>query len=161
MLVVSDADVIIHLSKLEKLSVLQSLYNEVAIPEYIKYEITGKDNPDIHKAINSFLKVFAASRDKAENIAGKHGIHIGEGYVKALGEELKSTLFLSNERKVRRAAREEGFAVVGTIGIILRAVKKGFLDKAEASFLLEKMKSQDFRIHPDILQKAAKTLEEV
>ena len=36
---VSDADVIIHLSKLEKLSLLQSLYTEVAIPDYIKEEL--------------------------------------------------------------------------------------------------------------------------
>lgn len=112
MLVVSDADVIIHLSKLDKLSILHSLYGEVAIPEYIKAEIAGKDNPAIRIGINSFLRVFATSKDKAENIAGKHGIHIGEGLVKALGEELKSSLFLSNERKVRRAAREEGFEVV-------------------------------------------------
>lgn len=104
MLVVSDADVIIHLSKLNKLSILRSLYIEVAIPEYIKSEITGKDNPAIHEAINSFLKIFATSKDLAENIAVKHGIHIGEAHVKALGEELKATLFLSNERKVRKAA---------------------------------------------------------
>lgn len=161
MLVVSDADVIIHLSKLNKLSILRSLYNEVAIPEYIKSEITGKDNPAIHEAINSFLKIFATSKDLAENIAGKHGIHIGEAHVKALGEELKATLFLSNERKVRKAAKEEGFAVVGTIGVILRAVKKGLLDRAEALSLLEKMKSEDFRIHPDLLQKAISAVKEL
>lgn len=161
MRVVSDADVIIHLSKLDKLSILRDLYIEVAIPEYIRSEITGKDNPGIHEAINSFLKIFATSKDVAENIATKHGIHIGEAHVKALGEELKATLFLSNERKVRNAAKEEGFVVVGTIGIILRAAKKGLLDRAEALSLLEKMKSEDFRIHPDILQKASKTLEEI
>ena len=37
--VVSDSDVIIHLSKLEKLYLLQSLYTEVAVPEYVKSEI--------------------------------------------------------------------------------------------------------------------------
>lgn len=63
--VVSDADVIIHLSKLDKLSILRSLYIEVAIPEYIRSEITGKDNPTIHKAINSFLKIFTTSKDTA------------------------------------------------------------------------------------------------
>ncbi len=161
MRVVSDADVIIHLAKLDKLSILRSLYIEVAIPEYIKSEITGKDSQDVHEAINSFLKIFATSKDAAEDIALKHGIHIGEAHVKTLGEGLKATLFLSNERKVRRAAKEEGFAVAGTIGIILMAVKKGLLDGAEALSLLEKMKSQDFRIHPDILQKAAKMLEEI
>jgi len=161
MRVVSDSDVLIHLLKLEKLSLLQSLYREVAIPEYVKLELLIKENPELQKAFNSFLKVFATSKGKAENIVRRRNIHIGEAHVKALGEELKATLFLSNEKKVRKAAKEEGFAVAGTIGVILRAVKNGLLDRAEALSLLGKMKSEDFRIHPDMLQKAAKTLEEI
>ncbi len=161
MRVVSDADILIHLSKLGKLSLLQSLYTEVAIPEYIKSEILGKDDKNILKAIDSFLKVFVISKDKPAKIAKRHGIHVGEGHVKALGEYLKASLFLSNERKVRQAAKEEGFTVVGTIGIILKAAKSGLVDKSEAISLLEKMKAEDFRIHPDILQKAIDTVDEI
>jgi predicted nucleic acid-binding protein len=159
--VVSDADVIIHLSKLDKLSLLLSLYTEVAIPEYIKSEILNKNNQEIQKAIDSFLKVFVTSKDKAEDIARKYGIHIGEGHVKALGEELKASLFLSNERKVKRAAKEERFVVAGTIGIILKSVKDGLIDKAEARSLFERMRTKDFRIHPDILQKAINAIKEI
>ena len=161
MRVVSDADVIIHLSKLEKLSLLQSLYNEVAVPEHVKSEILIKENAEIQRAFNSFLKVFATSKTNAEVIAKEHNIHIGEAHVKFLGEELKATLFLSNERKVRKAAKEEGFTVVGTIGIILKAVKNGLIDRADAAALLEKMKERDFRIHPDILQKAINSIREI
>jgi predicted nucleic acid-binding protein len=53
MLVVSDVDVLICLSKLDKLSNLRSLYVEVVIPEYVRSEITGKDNLVIHEAIDS------------------------------------------------------------------------------------------------------------
>lgn len=159
--VVSDADVLIHLSKLEKLSLLQSLYKEVAIPDYVKSEILLKEDTELQKAFNSFLKVFAISKDKAQDIAKRHNIHDGEAHVKVLGEEIKATLFLSNERKVRKAAKEEGFAVVGTIGIILRAMKDGLIDRAEARSLFEKMKTKDFRIHPDILQKAIDAVKEI
>ena len=102
MRVVSDADVIIHLSKLEKLSLLQSLYNEVAVPEHVKSEILIKEDVEIQRAFNSFIKVFATSKTNAEVIAKKHNIHIGEAHAKLLGEEIKALLFLSNERKVRR-----------------------------------------------------------
>ena len=159
--VVSDADVIIHLSKLEQLSLLKSLYSEVAIPEYTKSEILAKDNESIQNALNSFLKVYSVSKDKAERIAQSHDIHLGEAHVKTLGKDLKSSLFLSNERKVRQAAKEEGFSVVGTIGIILKAVRINVLKKTEAVTLLEKMKSSDFRIHPDILQKSLMALQEL
>lgn len=159
--VVSDADVIIHLSKLKKLSLLQSLYKEVAIPEYVKLEILIKENTELQKAFNSFLKVFATPNDKAENIAKKHNIHFGEAHVKVLGEDMKAKLFLSNERRVRKAAKEEGFAVSGTIGIILKAAKIGLIEKSEAWTLFEKMKAKDFRIHPDILQKAINAVEKM
>lgn len=161
MRVVSDADVIIHLSKLNKLLLLQSLYTEVAIPMYVKSEILVKATPELQKALNLFLKVVETSKDKAEDIVKKHNIHIGEAHVKVLGEELGAKLFLSNERRVRKAAKEEHFIVSGTIGIILRAVKMGLIAKSEAVLLMEKMKAQDFRIHPDILQKAMNTIKEI
>lgn len=45
MLVVSDADVLIHLSKLEKLSILKALYKEVAIPKRLRIsEFTTEAN---------------------------------------------------------------------------------------------------------------------
>jgi len=81
--------------------------------------------------------------------------------VKSLGEELNAYIFLSNERKVRQAAKEEGFDVVGTIGIILKAAKLRIIEKAEATSLIEKMKSPEFRIHPDILQKALVAIKEL
>jgi predicted nucleic acid-binding protein len=62
---------------------------------------------------------------------------------------------------VRKAAKEEGFAVVGTIGIILKAMKNGLISRPEATFLLEKMKAQDFRIHPDILNKAIEAVKKI
>jgi predicted nucleic acid-binding protein len=132
--VVSDADILIHLSKLRKLSLLQSLYKEVAIPDYIKFEILVKEDAEVRKALNAFLKVFTISEDKAQDIAKRHNIHVGEAHVKVLGDKLKATLFLSNERKVRKAAKEEGFAVVGTIGIILKATKNGLISRSEAIF---------------------------
>ncbi len=74
---------------------------------------------------------------------------------------MKATLFLSNEKKVRKAAKEEGFAVACTIGIILKAVKDRIIDKTEAKSLFEKMKAKNFRIHPDILQKAINAIKEI
>lgn len=158
MRVVSDADVLIHLSKLGKLSLLQSLYKEVALPEHVKSEIITKEDPELQKAFNSFLKVFETSKDKTDDIAKRHHIHVGEAHVKALGEKLNAALFLSNERKVRKAAKEEGFMVSGTVGIILKATKKGLISESEAKSLFEKMKMKDFRIHPDILQKATEAI---
>jgi len=159
--VVSDADVIIHLSKLRKLSLLRILYSEINIPKYVETELSGKTNEDIKEALGSLLRVHPTSAEDAEKIANRHGIHTGEAHVKALGEKLEAQLFLSNERKVRLAAKEEGFKVAGTIGIILKAAKSGKIEKSEAHALLERMKAEDFRIQPDLIQEALSVVEEI
>jgi len=159
-LVVSDADVLIHLAKLGRLPLLRMLYERVSIPEYVRQEIMSKDDHGITEAIGSYLMVHPASQDKATAIASQHGIHIGEAHTKALGESLNAELFLSNERKVRKAAIEEGFRVAGTIGVILRAAHIQAITMSEALSLLELMRSADFRIHPDLIQEAINSLRE-
>ena len=99
--VVSDADVLIHLAKLGRLSLLRMLYERVAIPEYVRQEITSKNNPGITEAINSYLSVHPVSPEKAAMIATQHNIHIGEAHVKALGESLSAKLFLSLTSAIR------------------------------------------------------------
>ena len=158
--VVSDADVLIHLAKLGRLPLLRALYERVSIPEYVRQEITSKDDQGITDAIGSYLVVHSASQERAAAIASEHGIHIGEAHTKALGESLNAELFLSNERKVRKAATKEGFHVAGTIGVILRAAHIKAITMSEAIFLLEQMKSEDFRIHPDLIQEAINSLRE-
>ncbi len=158
--VVSDADVLIHLAKLGRLPLLRALYERVSIPEYVGLEITSRYDHGITEAIGSFLIVHPASQEKAAAIASQHGIHIGEANTKALGESLNAELFLSNERKVRKAATEEGFQVAGTIGVILRAAHIKAITMSEAISLLEQMRSEDFRIHPDLIQEAMNSLRE-
>jgi predicted nucleic acid-binding protein len=159
MLVVSDADIIIHLAKLGRLKLLRSLYDRVSIPEVVRQEITSRPDRGIDEAIGSFLSVHPGFPEKAEVIAARHGIHHGEAHVKALAESLNAEVFLSNERKVRKAAVDEGFRVAGTIGVILRAARIQVITINEARDLLEMMKSEDYRIHPDLIQEAIKSLD--
>lgn len=151
---VSDADVIIHLINLKSLNLLNSLYGQIAIAEYVKNEILARNSMDIQEAFWTFIKVHKIPDSLAQRIARQHGIHLGEAHTKALGELLKSELFLSNEKKVRKAAKEENFRVTGTIGIILKAVRQRIISKPKAHELLSKMKEPLFRVHPDIIDKA-------
>src|SRR3990170_1137933 len=96
------------------------------------------------------LKVHETRESRAKGLAKRYGIHIGEGHVKELAEKLNARIFLSNERKVRIAAKMEGFSVAGSIGIILRSVTLKYLTEEEAAGLLEKLGGDEFRIHPDI-----------
>ncbi len=156
--VVSDSDVIIHLAKLNELTLIRELYGCAHIPAYVESEIVRHRYDEagmIEEAIlHGILKVHKTSENRAKEYAKRYYIHIGEGHVKDLAEGMNAGIFLSNEKKVRNAARIEGFSVAGTIGIILRGVKKNFLTGEEAIRLLEKLRGEEFRIHPDMINKA-------
>ncbi len=155
---VSDSDVIIHLAKLNELRLLKELYGCANIPEYVRSEIMHNQYNEtdlIEEAIGQeTLKVHKTGDKRARELAKRYGIHTGEGHVKELAERLKAEIFLSNEKKVRIAAKIEGFTVVGTIGVILRSVAKNLLTVKEAIGLLEELKGEEFRIHPNIVNKA-------
>ena len=131
--VVSDSDVVIHLAKLNKLDLIKELYECAHIPRYVELEMVRSQYDEvsiIEEAVrHGVLKVYKTDDSKARSIAGRYGIHVGEAHVKVLAEELHTEVFLSNERKVRIAAKKEGFFVAGTIGIILRGVSQGCLTK--------------------------------
>jgi predicted nucleic acid-binding protein len=162
--VVSDSDVIIHLAKLNKLDLIRELYECAQIPRYVELEMVRYQYDEvgiIEEAVrHGVLKVYETGDSKARSIAGRYGIHIGEAHVKVLAEELHAEIFLSNERRVRIAAKEEGFFVAGTVGVILRGMNQGCLTKEEAIKLLNKLKASEFRIHPNIIGGAMDSLEE-
>ena len=162
MLVVSDSDVVIHLAKLGKLILIKEQYGSVFIPDFVENEITNgqfDEVIDIREAINDqILKVSQTRSEKAFSLSKKYRIHQGEAHVKELAERLKAEIFLSNERRVRKAAKEEGFVVVGTIGLILRSVADNRMTKKEAKSLLNMLRADEFRIHPHIIDLAVDSL---
>ena len=162
--VVSDSDVIIHLAKLNELNLIRELYEYVHIPRYVELEMVRYQYDEVgiieETVRQGVLKVYETDDSKVGSIAGRYGIHVGEAHVKVLAEELHAEIFLSNERKVRIAAKKEGFFVAGTIGIILRGANRGCLTKEEAIKLLNKLKASEFRIHPNIIDSAMGLLKE-
>lgn len=155
---VSDSDVIIHLAKLNELTLIKELYGCAHIPQYLESEILHDQYDEagmIGEAIRQgILKVHKTGESRAKELAKRYSIHIGEGHVKELAEELNARIFLSNEKKVRIAAKIEGFSVAGSIGIILRSVTLNFLTAEEAIGLFEMLRGDEFRIHPNIINKA-------
>jgi len=114
---VSDSDVVIHLAKLNKLDLIKELYECAHIPRYVELEMVRSQYDEvsiIEEAVrHGVLKVYKTDDSKARSIAGRYGIHVGEAHVKVLAEELHTEVFLSNERKVRIAAKKEGFFCCG------------------------------------------------
>jgi len=160
--VVSDADVIIHLAKLNELILIRKLYDCAHIPRYVELEMVRYQHDEtriIEDAVRQeILKVYETDDSRVRSIAERYNIHIGEAHVKVLAEGIRADIFLSNEKKVRIVAKKEGFFVVGTIGVILRGTNQGYLTEEDTFKLLNKLKTSEFRIHPNIIDHAIDSL---
>jgi len=165
MRVVSDSDVVIHLAKLNKLSLIREIYGHIFIPKYVEKEIINwqYDEVDVIKSAicEDVLRVRETNEERANMISEKYRIHKGEAHAKELAERLSANTFLSNERKVRIVAKKEGFSVAGTIGLILRGVVKNYITKNEATKLLNRLKTSEFRVHPNIIDHAVNSLKKM
>jgi hypothetical protein len=162
MTVVSDSTPLIHLAQAGGLDVLFSLYPEVVITPTVHREaveeglLLEKDDARVIQAhVGKHIRVKApGSSSKA--LARKHRIHKGEADSIQLAKELHAEIILMNEREGRRAAREEGLKVKGTIGIIFEALRGGKITRKKALAILKKFRNhpQDYWIDPEIIDVA-------
>src|SRR5271157_4017716 len=160
---VSDSDVLIHLAKLGELDLLQGQFDHVFVSPLVQTELvdqgiqTGKLDADILQ--ESFrtgaIEIRLVTKSATGKLVKKHRIHIGEASIIALGKEIGVPFCLTNEIRVRKAAKIEGFKVVGTLGILLRAYTNGQISKEQIDVLLQEIQyhPETFRIHTKVIQK--------
>lgn len=168
-LAVSDSDVLIHLSKINQLELLQNQFSKIYISNII-YNETVVQGITLQKKDAFILKEFIQSglilikkveAEKIIEIMERNHIHEGESSIIALAKEFKVNYCLTNEIKVRKIIRSEGFKVVGTLGIILKSYNLGQVDKKDCINLLKNIQSssREFRFHPKLINKVIKEIE--
>jgi predicted nucleic acid-binding protein len=130
-IVISNASPLIGLSSINCLHILKELWNEIIIPEAVYNEVvvdaSGKPNVDrILDACNKWLKITVV-KNKQEVDVLKAILDEGESEVIALAQELNADLVLIDNREPRIFARAVNLKIIGTIGIIKLAWKKGLI----------------------------------
>jgi predicted nucleic acid-binding protein len=126
MIVVSDTSPLTALLTVEQAELLLQLFGEVVIPEAVYTELLR-----CHSNLPSWLRV-QALREPTQALTYASSVDRGEAEAIALAHELKADLLLMDERKGRRLAREHGVPVMGLLGVILLAKRRGFIDSARA-----------------------------
>lgn len=148
MLIVSDASPLISLALLDKLDLLDHLFNQVNVPEEVYRELTQKDKPYYDKFIIYLDGKVKKVKDQTSVNILKNDIDAGEAeaIVLAIEEGIKDILI--DDNKGRNKAKLNGLIPIGIVGLLLRAKQKDLL--IEIKPLLDKLMNNKRRISQDL-----------
>jgi predicted nucleic acid-binding protein len=126
MIVVSDTSPLTALLSVGEEEILPRLFKEVIVPLAVREELLRSHSP-----LPSWLQVREVV-DPAEAHRLSSMVDEGEAEAIELAKELRADLLLIDERKGRRLAVAEGVRVIGLLGVVVLAKRRGFVSSARA-----------------------------
>jgi len=150
MIVIADSSPLIALAVIEKLELLEKLYENVYVPTAVLQEVVRTDKPFANE-----LKLFLSGRikDAKNKMAVKilsRDIGAGEAEAIVLALETQPAVALIDDLKARRFAKMNGIEVIGTMGILLEAKKDGLIKEIKP--LICNLLQHDIRISTKIIE---------
>src|SRR3989337_159972 len=153
---VSNTGPVIALALIDRIDILQNLFQQVSIPDAVHKELlegggSGHGLPSYNKA--TWIQVLPLSN--ALDPLLQTVLDYGEASVIQLAREMKADYVLIDERKGRKIAREIfTLKVIGTARILVEAKRKGIIDCVGDA--LNRMRDSGYRLHDNIIRYALK-----
>ncbi len=156
MIIISDTTPIISLIKINRIDLLEQLFQEVFIPEAVYNELTTNsifaNETEIVKNC-TFIKTMSVQNHKSVTLLqAVSGLDDGESEAIILADELKPSALIIDERKGRKVAQQLGLNITGTIGILLQAYSEGKITKDEVKLYLDNLKKNNIRLSDSLIQ---------
>ena len=129
--IVSNTTPILSFIKIDRLDILRTLYKEILIPEAVYRELEeGKNKYYVNISNENWIKILTVkNKNFVEQLEEK--LDRGEAEAIALSLEISADLLLIDEKIGRKFAEENGLKITGTIGILLKAKKKGIIKEVK------------------------------
>ena len=143
-LVVADASPLIALQQIGRLELLEGLFGVIAIPTAVAEEIS----PSV--PLRPWMMVHGLAQPMAP-IVLRARLGRGEREALSLAIETRAPRLLVDERAARRIAEALGLPVIGTLGVLLAARRRGEVDAIRP--LVEALQQQGFWIAPSLVER--------
>lgn len=125
--VVANNTPLVALWTLRRLDLFGELYGEILIPEAVRSEFLAVDSIARSHGLETSPWIRTAAVSEERRVLAYLGLDQGEAEVLALAEEHDARLVILDEKKGRRYARRMGFALTGTVGLLLAAKEEGLV----------------------------------
>lgn len=153
-LIVADASPLIVLARASQLRILPLVAGKVIVPDVVAHECTHDQNLPGARAISeAFAKGWLKPQPKTPLVEPiiAAGLDLGESMALALAVALKAPILI-DERIGRQAAFAQSLRVVGSIGILLLAKKRGLIERVAPA--IQDLKREGLYISPELEQEA-------
>lgn len=153
-LIVADTGPLVILAKIDHLHLLVQRYQTIRIPEAVLREATvlagRSDSQQIADFVAQHIQVVVDIPQSGFDDLD-FGLDEGETQAILLARQLQCPV-LMDEKRGRVVAKREQVSVLGTIGLLLAAKQEGLIP--EVSSLLDQMLVHDYRLAPQLLERA-------
>lgn len=140
-LIVSDSTTIITLLNIQRMDILENIFDAVYIPTKVYDEIVIEENILLEAT-------FFIRKEIKDTVLYKllsRSLDAGECEAIVLAKELKLSLII-DEKKGRKIATNLGIDIIGFLGILLLNYKKKYLSKEEVLDIYARAKKASFRV---------------
>ena len=149
MIVVSDTSPITYLMQIDKVYLLQQLFQTVIIPLHVYKELCAVDDQKKWLMSESAYWIEVKQATDLEFVKRLNAVlDKGESEAIALAKELKAEVILVDELKGRNIAIEEGLMVTGVMGVLLAAKRQNSIIEIKSS--IDNLIKKGFRISDNI-----------
>jgi len=138
--VIADTSCLIALDNIGFLHILKDLYQEVVITKEVQSEFGDR--------IPEWI-IVTDVKDQEQQARFEKLVDKGEAGSIALALEIRNSMLIIDEAKGRQVAKSFDLDIIGTIGVLLLAYKKGFI-KDVISVIL-KLVNKGFRLSDQLI----------
>jgi len=132
-LVIADSGVIFSLAVLEKLDLLNELFDSIKIPLAVWNEITLDENAFYYNEIVSFFSTKKQAITWSNEL--EFIIDYGESEAITLYKEIQADFLLIDDRKARAIAESLNVNCIGTLGLLISAKQKRLIYELKPYFV--------------------------
>ena len=161
--VVSNSSPVIGLAKINRLDIIEKLYQEIIIPGAVFDELItkGRDKEktaDIKRLIDRNIVTVQEVTNSELIRALRKDIDYGESEVIALALELQADLVILDEKDGRDIAEFYNLKKIGLLGILIRAKERRLIPSVKE--YMDRLINAGFRIDEKLYELIVSSLEE-
>ena len=125
--VIANTTPLIALANIDRLELLRELYGTIIVPQAVIDEIIRE--PAKHRVQNAAWIKVVTIRESSQKDIFRARLHAGEVEVMILAREQNADLVIMDDDAAKKTAKFLGFNVTGTLGVLLKAKREGYLEK--------------------------------